>query len=104
MTDHIFAVGDRVRITRAVSDGEEFGGSYEVSACLPSEGSEPRYRVKSIAESFSRVATESSMQALFGPNRQVPTIASKASIRAHNEPAQVSLAATSATRLSLGVH
>ena len=73
MTPHHFACGDAVFITREWTFISPESTIYEVVARLPSEGSSPRYSVKTDAETFSRVALEHTMSAVQSPepNRAV---------------------------------
>ncbi len=104
MTESSFEIGDLVLLVPDGFGDEGHGGTYEIVAHVPTDGKTPRYKVKSIVEPFSRVVPEGLMLALFGPPRPAFAIGSKVSIRAHNEPAEVTLAVTSATRMSLGAH
>ncbi len=104
MTDSSFEIGDLVFLVPETFNDEGHGCTYEIIEQMPSDGKTPRYKVKSSVEPFSRVVAESALLALFGPPRPAIAIRSKVNIRAHNEPPEVTLAVTSATRMSLGVH
>ena len=104
MTSHAFEIGDHVLIVPDSVGDERSGGTYEVVGFVPTDGKIARYRVKSLQEPFSRVAPETALIAMFGPARPAPAIGSPVKIRAHNEPPDVTLVVTSATRMSLGVH
>ena len=61
MRTHCYAVGQTVRFVSRFSNGALSGG-YEVMRLLPEEAGEPRYRLKSVHESYERVAAESQLQ------------------------------------------
>src|SRR5262245_28428053 len=52
-----FHVGQTVTLTPAASRNVP-GGAYEVTKCLPDDGGEPRYQIKSANEPHERVALE----------------------------------------------
>lgn len=58
---HRFSIGQRVRL-RAIRGAQLGSGSFKIVAALPIErAGEVRYRIKSEAESFERVADEASL-------------------------------------------
>jgi hypothetical protein len=59
---HRFATGQRVRLRPARSALPASSGSFKIIAALPIErAGEIRYRIKSEAESFERIADESTL-------------------------------------------
>ncbi len=67
MTNYHFKLGDAVRLLQERGPSGRAAAVYEVMALLPSEDSSPRYRLKTPAESFSRVAFEYMMTAVVSP-------------------------------------
>jgi hypothetical protein len=58
---HRFSIGQRVRL-RAIRGAQLGSGSFKIVAALPIErAGEVRYRIKSEAESFERVADETNL-------------------------------------------
>ncbi len=59
---HKFSKGQRVRLRQAQRGQPAGTGSFKVIAALPIErDGEVRYRIKSEAEAFERIATETSL-------------------------------------------
>lgn len=61
MTKHTFQVGDIVILHSSISRHEE--GTYQVTRQMPSDGPEPAYRLKGVADSRERVAQEHELRA-----------------------------------------
>jgi len=58
---HAFEVGDIVTLHSSISRHEE--GPYQVTRQMPSDGPEPAYRLKGVADSRERVAREHELRA-----------------------------------------
>jgi hypothetical protein len=77
---HRFAVGEKVRMSGGfLGLNARVGDVYKVTARLPSNGSELQYRIRSDAEIYERVMTESGLETAqpphaetLGGNRGVP--------------------------------
>jgi len=69
MSIHKFTVGQQLDFLPGPRDGNVPRGKYQVQRLLPSEGSDPQYRVKSTADGLERVIAESQLavrQGVFG--------------------------------------
>ncbi len=62
MTQHKFAVGDRVEFLPGRFDGNVPRGAYTVARLLPSEGLDNQYRVKNVRDNHERVVRESQLR------------------------------------------
>jgi hypothetical protein len=63
MSDYVFRIGQTVDYTRPSRFIDAAPGPYEVVQRMPREGSEYRYRIKSLVEAHVRVANESDLSA-----------------------------------------
>jgi hypothetical protein len=59
MTTHRFAVGQMVEFLPGPRDSNAPRGKYKIQRLLPSETSDPQYRVKYAADGHERVVPES---------------------------------------------
>ena len=59
MAAHRYHLGDRVEYMRGPFDGDVTPGLYIVTRLLPTDGPDPRYRVKSANEVHERTMAES---------------------------------------------
>jgi hypothetical protein len=64
MSAHTFKVGDVVSYSSSI--GQRDDGAYEITRVLPSDGPEPSYRLRNIAEPRERVAQQHELRPLRG--------------------------------------
>jgi hypothetical protein len=64
MPAHKFKVGQSVRFTPGKMTRPAGAQAYKIVRILPAEGGEYHYRIKSVYESFERMAAESELSAL----------------------------------------
>lgn len=67
MARHRFKIGQYVNFRPGRLAMPASGGEYEVTRLMPFEGGDLRYRIKSAAETFERVAKESELAPLAEP-------------------------------------
>jgi hypothetical protein len=61
LNSHRFSVGQTVYFTARSMGRTGTSGSYKIIKCLPSDGEDYQYRIKSSEETFERVAKESQL-------------------------------------------
>jgi hypothetical protein len=59
---HKYQVGETVFYTSGMAGRGNGTGSYQVVRLLPPDGNDFQYRIKSLAESYERVAKESQLE------------------------------------------
>jgi hypothetical protein len=64
MNTHSFKVGDIVSFSSNI--GQRDDGTYEIVRVMPSDGPEPAYRLKNVAEPRERVAQQHELRVLRG--------------------------------------
>ena len=62
MQTHKYQVGETVFYTSGMAGRGNGTGSYQVVRLLPPDGNDFQYRIKSLAESYERVAKESQLE------------------------------------------
>jgi hypothetical protein len=65
MSDHLFACGQHVSFTDRRFLGPGWTGTFVITELLPSGGENPRYRIKSTGEAYSRAAFEHQLSTRF---------------------------------------
>ena len=66
MNDHLYRVGQRVRLVSGRFLDHTGGGTYEVTRLLPPAEGELSYRIKSAEESHERAVRESQIELVPG--------------------------------------
>jgi hypothetical protein len=74
MSDYAFRAGQLVDYLWPIRYKQAADGLYQITACLPTEHGEHRYRIKSPLEGYERVAKESELRrAASGHQTQSPS-------------------------------
>jgi hypothetical protein len=77
-----YSTGQSLRLLRDLRSSKgQAGGLYTILGVLPSEGGEPRYRIKHRFEPFERVVTESQLTEPEENQHEPPEIRSKPKTR-----------------------
>jgi hypothetical protein len=63
MSDHIYVCGQHVSFTDQRFLGRAWSGAFVITELLPSGGEDPRYKIKSTGETYSRIAFERQLSA-----------------------------------------
>lgn len=62
MTGHKYHVGERVEYVRDTLYGTAASGAYTITRCMPTDGADPQYRVKSANETHERTMRENQLR------------------------------------------